>query len=542
MLKPLTAEQHHWVEQTLAGMSLEQKVGHLLCPEDRDYPVEEWLAIQREVPFGSVFFGFTPPERPLACIEAIQQASTVPVMVASDLEHGAGAMLPVCTEFPFPMALGAAGSTQLARQMGRATAREGRAYGVHWTFSPVVDLNVNFQNPVTNIRSMGDSAYRVSRLAKALIEGLQETGELAATAKHFPGDGMDDRDQHLCTSVNSCTLKRWWSSYGKVWQTAIDAGVMSVMVGHIAFPAYEGLEDEPTRALPATLNPRLQIDLLRRELGFEGVIVSDAAPMVGIASRVRAEEEAVQNILTGSDVYLFANPREDFGYLMQAVHQGRISPLRLERSVRRVLEMKARLGLHQGVKGRPLTQPEVVQFEGWAQVVAEKSIALFRANTMTPAVLHPGDRVMTVTVRHNNRRPDLVSKREVIDDELRARGLVVDHLENPPGVELLAHSAEYAAVFVNIITFPHALMGTMRLAGDLIGPFWQSFYATHANAVFTSFGSPYFLYDQPHLPNLYQAYGYDQFSQRTAVRAWLGEIEPQGGCPVRLPEKWMGLK
>ena len=149
------------------------------------------------------------------------------------------------------------------------------------------------------------------------------------------------------------------ATYGRVWKAAIDAGVLSIMVGHISLPAYEGLENDPARAMPATLNPRLQIDLLRNELGFEGVIVSDAAPMIGITSRVPGAEEALQNILAGSDVFLFANPRQDFASLKQAFESGRLTPQRVDQSVRRVLEMKARLGLNQNVESVPLTAAEL---------------------------------------------------------------------------------------------------------------------------------------------------------------------------------------
>ncbi len=542
MRKPLSPDQRKWVDETLAGMSLEEKVGHLLCPEDREYSEDEWLQIQKDVPFGSAFFTFTPPERPLSCIKAIQKMARIPVLIASDLEHGAGAMIPHCTDFPNAMAAGAADDVRLVRAMGRATAREGRANGVHWTFSPVVDLNVNFQNPVTNIRALGDRAGRVSRLAQAWIEGIQESGEMAASAKHFPGDGMDDRDQHCCTSVNTCSLSRWWATYGRVWQAVIQAGTLSVMVGHISFPEYEGLADRPADALPATLSQRLQVDLLRRELGFEGVIVSDAAPMIGIASRVRADEQAVQNILAGSDVYLFANPREDFGFLLQAVRGGRISLERLEQKVRRVLELKVRLGLPQSLQGELISPHETTHYRSQATEMAEKSITLLRASRMTPAALKPGAHILTVTLKYVNNRRDLDREQEWIDGELRRRGFEVDHLQNPSADALMVKPVQYDAVFVNIVTYPHALFGSMRLTGGMISAYWRGFYANHDHIVFTSFGSPYILYEQPHLPNLYLAYGFGEFAQKAAVRAWLGEIEPRGRCPVRLPEKMMGLK
>jgi beta-N-acetylhexosaminidase len=398
-----------------------------------------------------------------------------------------------------------------------------------------VDLNINFQNPVTNIRSMGDNPDKVRRMAAALIEGMQESGELAATAKHFPGDGVDDRDQHLCTSINALPMPEWWSSYGKVWKAAIDAGVMSVMVGHISLPDYMGLPLHAVQAMPATLEPRLQIELLRNELGFEGVIVSDASPMIGIASRVTREEMALQNILAGSDVFLFGEPRKDFEWLMQAVQQGRLTEARLDQSVRRVLEMKARLGLNRNAFSQPLTQAERDTFWQQALTVAEKGMTLLRGNAMTPVSLSPGDKVLTVTIRYPHTYIDSDFDLADIDEELRKRGLEVDHLTNPGHTDLMEKSGAYACVFVNIVVYPHARMGTIRLTGDVIMSFWEGFFANHSNVVFTAFGSPYILYELPHLPNLYLTYSPARPCRVTAVRAWLGEFQPNAVSPVKLP-------
>jgi beta-N-acetylhexosaminidase len=534
MIQSLSIEQRAWVERTLASMSLEEKIGHLLCPEDQGWSPEDWLRLIREVPLGSAFFKYDPPERCVECIDALQRESRIPMLIASDLEHGAGAMISGAINFPFPMALGAAGLTDLAYRMGRATAREGRAWGCHWTFSPVVDLNLNFQNPVTNIRSLGDRPEKVADLAAALIRGLQESGEMAATAKHFPGDGVDDRDQHICTSVNSLDMAAWSDTYGKVWKAAFDAGVLSVMVGHISLPAYEGLAEHPADALPATLSQKMQLDLLRKELGFEGLIVSDAVVMIGISSRVSREEKALRNILSGSDMVLFCDPRADHRRLMEAARDGRLPFERIDQSVRRVLELKARLNLHKEVLRVPLTPEETEEFYADARAVAEMSLTLLRKNEATPLKLHPGAHVLTVTAAYSQPgQPDPLAH---VDEELRARGFKVEHLSEMNGGFLREHAHEFDAVFVNVVIYPHARMGTVRLTGDLIKIFWESFWPDCPQAVFTAFGSPYLLYELPHLPNLYTTYSHSPLSQEAAVRGWLGEIEPRGRPPVRMPD------
>lgn len=539
MLKPLTAEQSRWVEETLAGMSLEEKVGHLLCPENGAYSPEEWAAMIREIPLGSIFIDYRSVEKSRQIIDALQSISRIPLLIASDLEHGPGAMIAGATDFPWPMAAGATGDERLLEAMGRATGREGRSYGATWTFSPVVDLNVNFQNPVTNVRALGDDPEAVSRLAAALIRGIQADGQMAATAKHFPGDGMDDRDQHLCTSVNSRSLADWWATYGKVWRTVIEAGVFTIMVGHISLPAYEGLQDTPSAAMPGTLNPRLQVDLLRKELGFEGLIVSDAAPMVGISSRVRSDRKALENILSGSDVFLFADPVKDFHHLLDAVRSGELPLAQVDESVRRVLALKARLGLDRGAQIAPLSAPEKAAFEQDAQAIAERSITLLRGDAHTPAALCPGARVLTVTVRHVRPDEDPANPhpRElaVVDEELRRRGYQVDHLAMKDLGKLVERAGAYDFIFYNVVIVPHSLMGTMRLTGELAMGFWNAFWVDQPNVIFTAFGSPYLLYEAPHLPNLYAAYGPSPASQAAAVRAWLGEIEPAGKAPVKFP-------
>lgn len=535
MIKPLSTQDQHWVETTLATMTLEERIGHLLCPEDQNYSLSDWERILREVPLGSCFFARNSPQRLHECLQLIQHHSRIPVLVSSDLEHGAGVMIEGCTDFPFAMAGGAANDARLMRVMGQATAKEGRQHGIHWTFSPVVDLNRNFQNPVTNVRSLGDDEHKVRALAQAWISGIQETGQLAATAKHFPGDGMDDRDQHLCTSVNSLPMDIWHQTYGAIWRGVIETGVMSIMCGHIALPAYQGLSDTPSTALPATLNSSLQVNLLRGELGFEGVIVSDAAPMTGMTSRVKSDDQVVQNILSGSDVFLFADPIRDFRRLLTAVNDGRLSRARLDQSVRRVLEMKARLGLQHDCFGPAPSNAELETYRAAAREMAEKSITLVRPNSMTPLHLPPGAKVLTATVMQRQAREELAHELTTVDDELRKRGLQVDHIACPSHAELIERAGQYDCVFVNIVHTPHALMGTMRLTGEMAMTFWRAFWVDHPNVVFTSFGSPYHLYEFPHLPNMILAYGPSEFSQQAAVAVWLGEQQPQGVCPVQLP-------
>jgi beta-N-acetylhexosaminidase len=538
MLIPLTTEQQQWVDTTLNAMTLPQCVGQLLCAFSPRFTTDDWLNLLKKVPIGALTIRSASSADLREQMHALQDQSAVPLLVSADLEHGAVA-LSDGTEFPWMMGAGAANDAELMTIMGQATAAEARYAGLHWTFSPVVDLNYNFNNPITNIRALSDQPERVIRLATAYVRGLQAEGLLAATAKHFPGDGVDDRDQHLSTTVNSLPFEQWQATYGRVWRAIIEAGVMSIMPGHISLPDYQGFADRPEEAPPATLSPKLLIDLLRTELGFEGLLISDASGMIGVASRVSSEERVVQCIKSGLDVYLFPETLKDFERLIQAVEQGRLSEERVRQAARRVLEMKARLNLHHDPFGPKPSTTDKSMYQQAAQTMADKSITVLRSDGRPPLNLKPGSRVLTVTIGQpspfNKFMPQL--DLDAFDDELRQRGFQVEHLLNPEDDLLLEKAGEYDVVFLNLMTLPYMVLGTIRnLVGHLGHWSWRSLFADYPHVLFTSFGNPYVLHEMPHLPNLLAAYGNSDVSQRAAVKVWLGEIEAQGNCPVSLPK------
>ena len=516
-----------WVKKTFDSMSLEEKVGHLLCPEDRGKTAKDWVELLDEVPLGCVFFEDKGVNALHESAQAIQKKSRIPVVVSADMEAGLGCG----TMFPHAMGCAATGDPQWLIEKGRISAREARALGIHWTFSPVIDLSINHNNPETQYRAFSDRPAEVARMAKAFIQGLQENNVLAGTAKHFPGAGMDDRDQHISTSVNPLPMPIWRETYGQVWKAIIDSGVMSIMSGHISLPDYEGLSAMPYAAMPATLNSRLQVDLLRKELGFKGVIVSDAAPMIGITSRSSAKDVAVQNILAGSDVFLFSDPRTDFKALLKAVKDGLLSIERINESVIRILEMKARLGIYENAFGKPVEEAEAKKHKATALALSEKAITVYRSSEQLTTKLKPGAKILTVTVDNLSKMPDL----EAIDRELIKRGFQVEHLNNPSHNVLLKRAHEFDRVFVNIAIEIHSPIGMTRLSGQGVMAFWRAFWQESKNAVFTSFGSPYHFYELPHLPNMVMAWGKCESAQEAAVKVWLGEISATGVCPVRMP-------
>ena len=535
MAKPLNRSQIRWVEETLASLSPTELVAQLLCTDITKWEVDQLEDHLRQWPLGSVFIGPNPSKRWLELTAKVRDTARIPIMVASDFEHGAGCMIPDnAVDFPWAMAVGAAADEKLAYEVGLASAEEGRVHGVHWMLGPQVDLNLNYNNPVVNVRAISDRPELVARLSRAWIRGIQKSGTMAACAKHFPGDGVDDRDQHLCTSVNSLSVRQWMQTFGCVWRDVIDAGARSIMVGHISFPAWEKISTDSEGALPATLSAKVQVDLLRAKLGFQGVILSDAISMGGITSRVPAREIVVENLRAGGDVVLFGEAQRDIASVLDAMDNGRIPEKQLRASARRVLEMKAHLGLHRAASSRKALTHRAKRWERSAQVLADSSITLVRTNAAITASLEKSTRVLTVSVFYTDGPEFLCSRLDSIDDELRRQGFAVDHLDNPEGSELRKIAHEYARVFINISILPHSRMGTVRVTQSIHSTFWGSFWVDATNTVFTSFGSPYLLHEFPHLPNLILAYGNCEASQRAAVRVWLGKLNPEGKCPVLL--------
>jgi beta-N-acetylhexosaminidase len=406
---------------------------------------------------------------------------------------------------------------------------------VNWCLTPVVDLNYHYDNPVTNIRALGDKPDRVSALGTALIQALQAHG-VAATAKHFPGDGMDNRDQHLVTTVNSLPFDQWQETYGHVWRSVIAAGVWTIMPGHISLPAYQGYIQHPEEAPPATISRPLLEELLRQELGFEGLIVSDATGMMGFASRLPPAERAVAAINAGIDLYLGANAHVDYPALTAAVQEGRVAEERVQEAARRVLSLKARLQLVEQPLGPAPTAAESDAFAQAAQAMADKSITLVRNHGQHPLGPGAGAKILTVTVMPVNTmipHADLT----VFDEELRRRGFHVEHLLNPRSDELRAQAQAHDAVFINVYVAPMMNLGTVRVTVGSFGHWgWRSLFTEHPRVLYTSFGNPYLAYELPHVPNLVVTYGGGETAQRAAVKVWLGEIAPQGTLPIQLPQ------
>ena len=338
-----------WVEETLASMSVKEKIGQLFCPigltEDREELKRKYLYFH----IGGMMYRDVPRGEDMAQTHRfLQENSRIPLFLAANLECGGSGIAQDGTDYGCQMLVAASDNEKRAYELGSISAEEGSACGCNWAFAPVVDIDMNFRNPITNVRTYGSDAEKVRKMALACMKGIQEKG-MAAAVKHFPGDGVDERDQHILTSVNSLSCEAWDETYGTVYRELIEEGVLSVMVGHIAQPAYEKQFDPKAEGIrPATLSPALLQGLLRGKLGFNGLISTDATQMLGFSCAMERKKAVPLAIESGCDVLLFNRSlEEDYEFMEQGYEKGLLSRKRLEEAVTRILAMKAALGLHE---------------------------------------------------------------------------------------------------------------------------------------------------------------------------------------------------
>jgi beta-N-acetylhexosaminidase len=499
MIGPLSEMQQRWVDETFGALTTEEKVAQLLIPTlgAYDYRREAVDSFLGERMLGGIFVGIADRARHRKEIAALQARCRIPMVVASDLEAGAGHFVRGGVPFPDPLAVAAANDAQLAYILGTAAAREGRYAGIHWTFAPVVDVNVNPDNPIANTRSLGDDPERVARLAEAIARGMQEHG-LAACAKHFPGDGVDDLDQHTVTSMNTLSQQEWHRISGLPFRKMIEAGVWSVMVGHMALPAWDNTMNACSVYCPASISYKLVTGLLRGELGFQGLIVTDDMNMGGVAGYAKRRERTVACITAGCDMLLFPKLPDDYATLVDAVRSGALLEARVDDAVRRILAFKARLNLHTGALFGPAVAAQDRQaFAAASRQIATAAVVKVRDmhGTLPLQHLRPGAKVLTITLASDSQ--DVPE----VDSALRERGYQVEHMYNPDDLRLSDQTFAYDAVFVNFVFKAAWGVQSVRSVGTHNRLFIGGFYTDHPCVVFTSFGSPYHLRMFNTLPN-----------------------------------------
>lgn len=392
----LNDQDMDWVQATFRQMTVSEKIGQLffMVGYKQDEPFLKSIA--QDIGIGGLMCRSMAKEEVVAAVTTLQQAARIPLLIAANLEAGGQGITSDGTKIGSNMAVAATGNTELAYELGRICAVEGGSVGANYAFAPVVDIDYNFRNPITNTRTFGSDPQQVAELGAAYVRGCQEQG-MAVSIKHFPGDGIDERDQHLVTSVNDLSPEAWDQSYGAVYRQLIEEGAKTVMVGHIALPEYSkllnpALKDE--EILPASLARELLGGLLRERLGFNGLIITDATTMAGMNLAMPRNELVPQAIENGCDMFLFTkNLDEDVRFMREGLEAGLLTEERLDEAVLRILGLKASLKLHERDNVPALARAEALLRQEshleTAKTVADQSITLVKEEAgvlpVTPA-------------------------------------------------------------------------------------------------------------------------------------------------------------
>lgn len=385
----LNDEGVSWVENTLASMTLEEKAGQVFCPMGFTDDPGALRHMVCDIGVGAMMYRMGPAGYIQNTHRTIQDMARIPLLLAANTEAGGSGIALEGTGFGAPMAVAATDDPENGYRMGYVSCAEGAALGLRWSFAPIVDIDMDFHNPITNTRTFGSDPEKVIAFAKRYMDGADEN-EVAVAIKHFPGDGVDERDQHILTSINSLSADEWMESYGKVYKTLIEKGAKTVMAGHIAQPAWvKKLDPEATRKeqlLPASLSKPLLTGLLRETLGFNGLICTDATPMVGFTSAMPRSDAIPAVIAAGADMILFNKSLdEDYGFLLEGLKTGKVTEQRLDEAVTRILATKASLHLpEKQAQGQLVPGAEALSVVGcekhraWAKEVADKAVTLVR--------------------------------------------------------------------------------------------------------------------------------------------------------------------
>jgi beta-N-acetylhexosaminidase len=538
-----------WVESTLASMTLDEKVGQLFCLIHRsdDNWRDEADAVLKYKPSGTQF---RPMKGDIAWTLAnyYQGKSKIPLLIPANLERGGAGIVHEGTNYACNMQVTATDDPEMATRQGIISAREALAVGGNWAFAPCIDIDYNFRSPITNTRTYGSDPDIVAQMGIAYTEAVQSLG-VAASLKHFPGDGTDERDQHLVTTVNNMSCEEWDDTYGKVYKACIDAGALTVMPGHIMHPEYSrklrpGIKDEDI--MPATLAPELLNDLLREKLGFNGLIVSDATTMVGMLVPMPREKAVPHCIAAGCDIFLFArNLEEDYGYMMKGVQDGVITEQRLDEAITRILAVKAAIGLHKKQKERnlvPLSENLSIlsceEHKQWTRECADKAVTLVKKDSALPMTLENGKRVLLYVIGdeagpHNYTGGNSPYFKEKLEQE----GFEVDVFEASGGMELrlrrydeVVNSYDWIIYFCALMTKSNQTTTRIEWAPPLGAN--CPLYIASVPTIFISMENPYHLLDVPRVKNFINAYTNTEENIDAVIEKLMGRSEFKGKSPV----------
>lgn len=536
--------QSKWVKETFDNLDQEEKIGQLfllVCGMD---PAQDVGALIDEFKPGGFMYRPMPKEEILAAHKMIQEKSKIPAFLAANTEAGGnGLIADVGTEIGNNMQVAATNDPDYGYKQGLVAGAELVAAGGNMSFAPVIDINYEFKNPIANTRAYSDEVEKVRAFGVNNVKGTQEMGA-AVTVKHFPGDGIDSRDQHITTTMNHLNLEDWLNSYGSVYKSTFEAGALGIMVGHFFVPnIMDDMGAKEDKWIPTSYNKTVLGPLLREKLGFNGLVLTDAtqmAGMVGVTARSKMVPLTIQN---GADVFLFTrNTAEDYQSIRDGLKNGLLTQERLDEAVIRILATKAKLNLHvnDNTGGERLAEIGSEKHLQWQKEVAEKSITLLR-NEQNMFPLKDIKRVKLLTfIPPSMFGPEQATEKIVkkfADEGVEA--VLFDYASNPMLGMVDAQKSEkelkeeFDAVFYVSAIQPTSNSATLQVVWKaMVGMDAPNTVATLPTA-WISLGNPYHLFDAPMVRNFINCYSSSNATIDALFEKMFGRQEFTGVSPVK---------
>ena len=548
-----------WVQETIAHMTLDEKVGQLFTimtylPGVDENKIKSELDSWHQ---GGLRWQRKRADEAYAQNSFYQKHCKIPLLIAANCDTGGAECVPDGTYVSTAAQATAGGDTVTAYHIGLTSAREAGSIGANWLFNPVCDIYMDWRNTIVNTRSYGENPDTVLEMTRAYIRGVRDSGfNIACTAKHFPGDGTEGRDHHLVIGCNDLSVEDWESTFGKVYRGLIDDGIEGMMIGHIIQRALSRKyrpDIKDAEIMPATLAPELLNDVLRGELGFNGVIITDATQMIGFNVALPREKAIPGAIAAGCDMLLFTNDTaEDMGYLRAGIENGTITPERLNEALERILGLKAKLGL---TENYVFPAPELKEkYVGCAEHHLFRKEAAELCTTLVKDTQHllpidaKGKRVFLVYVHNipNSKAYKGDETREVIKEELEAAGFAVDicptfyDLEAERGVDFRNFLAmmekgareefkrKYDLVFLALNFTGYAQANEVRVTWSTDHSVDQPWYLVEVPTVAVSLNFTNHLIDVPQAKTFINAYSSKRENIRAVIDKMTGKSEFTG--------------
>lgn len=546
----LNKDQIKYVENTVKNMSTDEKVGQLffvIGQDENKVAIKEFI---KKYQPGGMMYRPDAAEKIKREIATAQNTSKIPMFFAANLESGGNGIVSEGTWFGNPLQMAATDDPRSAYELGNVSGEEAAQVGNNMSFASIVDIDNNFRNPIMNTRTFGSDKNRVIRMADAQVKGLEDN-KIIPVIKHFPGDGVDDRDQHLVSSVNSLSADDWMNSYGEIYHHLIDAGIPSVMIAHIMQPAWErklepGIEDKDLR--PASSSKLLINGLLRNVLKFNGLAITDATPMIGYNAAMARKDLLPATINAGIDMILFnKNIDEDYRFIHEAIDNGTLSMERVDEAVTRILGTKLAQGIMNTKSELTLLPPKEINLHSdehkkLAEAVAKKSVTLVKdRDQLLPLTPKKYPRVRLVVLGdsddggfkeggHVTQAFKNVLEKEGFKVTLFDRKNLDFHEMFEEGVEDMEKKFDLAFYVANVETASNQT--TTRLDWIHLMAADSPWYMKSIPTVFVSTANPYHLYDIPNVSTFINAYTGNQASIDAIMRKVTGKEKFEGKSPV----------